>query len=163
MGHPLYGATGPRHGPAAASCGRQLLAIIIQRPVKSCPPPCIVRDLLAPAAGCTPGWASCPPRCAARRARRPRSYKSRTLSRLVLLPARDEAPQAAAGALGADEQVTRRSLEVVTADVAAEGRLATHAPEGRDAGHAVDRPGVLAAGSRDIGLLAVEVGQDPGA
>src|SRR5205085_10990933 len=74
--------------------------------------------------------------------------------------ARAEGPQAAAGALGADEQVTRRSLEVVTADVAAEGRLATHAPEGRDAGHAVDRPGVLAAGSRDIGLLAVEVGQD---
>src|SRR5436309_469734 len=44
--------------------------------------------------------------------------------------------------------------------VAAEGRLTTQASEGGDAGHAVDRPGILAARSRDIGLLAVEAGQD---
>src|SRR5919199_3541374 len=98
MGQPLYrGATSPCHDPAAASCGRQRLAIIIHR-------------------------------------------LSSLVVHLVLTPARDEAPHAAAGALGADEQVARRSLDVVTADVAAEGRLATHAPEGRDAGHAVDRP-----------------------
>src|SRR5919201_4354975 len=107
-----WGATGPCHGSAAASCGRQRLANIIHR-------------------------------------------LSRLVSCLVLIPARDEAPHAAAGALGADEQVARHPLDVVTTDVAAEGRLATYAPQGREAGHAVDRPGILAAGSRDIGLLAV--------
>src|SRR2546421_5986082 len=85
---------------------------------------------------------------------------SSLVARLVLAPARDEAPHAAAGALGADEQVARRPFDVVAADVAAEGRLTTQAPEGNDAGHAVDRPGVLATGSRDIGFLAVEIGQD---
>src|SRR5919199_3406372 len=117
MGQPLCSATGPRHGPAAASCGRQRLAIIIHR-------------------------------------------LSSLVPHLVLLPARDEAPHTATSALGADEQVARRSLHVVAADVAAEGRLTTHPPEGRDAGHAVDRSGVLAARSRDIRLLAVEVRQD---
>src|SRR2546421_8065143 len=82
------------------------------------------------------------------------------VARLVPTPARDEAPHAAAGALGADEQVARRPFDVVAADVAVEGRLTTQAPEGSDAGHAVDRPGILAARRRDIGLLAVEGGQD---
>src|ERR671929_1629018 len=94
-----WGATSACHGPAAVSCGRQRLAIIIHR-------------------------------------------LSRLVPHLVLLPARDEAPHAAAGALGADEQVARRPLDVVTADVVAEGRLPPHPPEGRDACHALDRPGV---------------------
>src|SRR5437773_8315002 len=85
---------------------------------------------------------------------------SSLVARLVRAPARDEAPDAAAGTLRADEQVARRPLGVVAADVTAEGRLATQAPEGGDARHAVDRPGVLATGSRDIGFLAVEIGQD---
>src|SRR5439155_10849867 len=85
---------------------------------------------------------------------------SSPVARLVLTPARDETPHAAARALRADEQVARRPLDVVAADVAAEGRLTTQASEGGDAGHAVDRPGILAARSRDIGLLAVEGGQD---
>src|SRR5438128_10153253 len=77
---------------------------------------------------------------------------SSPVARLVLTPARDETPHAAARALRADEQVARRPLDVVAADVAAEGRLTTQASEGGDAGHAVDRPGILAARARDIGL-----------
>src|SRR5438046_10379300 len=84
---------------------------------------------------------------------------SSLVARLVRTPARDEAPDAAAGTLRADEQVARRPLDVVAADVVAEGRVATPTPQGGETRHAVDRPGVLAARRRDIGLLAAEIGQ----